>query len=169
MKTAQVTATTVEVASGEDRATAAAMVRERAMWVAAVHAVGIVDGVRPGPGELHDPAAFYAPPEGRLLLAKWDGYPAGAAGLRVAEPGRIVELRRCFVDLAHRRRGVGTALAAAALEHAADLGADTLRVDVALPYVDAAQRIVGDLGFVIGDTVRMEPLARQLRIEVSVS
>jgi len=59
--------------------------------------------------ELEGLPGDYAPPEGRLLLALWNGEPAGCAALRRFDVERC-EAKRLFVRQAFRGHGIGRAL-----------------------------------------------------------
>lgn len=92
--------------------------------------------------ETMDPASVYA----TYLIAYDDGRPVGGVAL-VAHDGLSVMLKRCFVPVSHRRRGVATALVGAARQLAADRGATRLVLDV-LPSRTGAIAAWRRMGFV---------------------
>ncbi|MFH8367505.1 GNAT family N-acetyltransferase [Streptomyces sp. NPDC018031] len=76
------------------------------------------------------------PPHGVLLVARYDGEPAGCVGLRRWDEV-TVELTRMFVRPAHRGLGGGGRLLAAADRAARDLGARRITLDTRLDLVEA--------------------------------
>ncbi|MGW2489105.1 GNAT family N-acetyltransferase [Streptomyces sp. NPDC001606] len=91
------------------------------------------EGRRTDPAELEreiaaETGAHLAPPGGQLLVGRYDGIPAGSAGVRLLTPD-TAELTRVFV--AEDRRGTGGAalLVAAAEEAARALGARRIVLD----------------------------------------
>lgn len=92
----------------------------------------------------------YAPPGGRLLLARVGGRVAGCVGLRpLAADGAdgVAEMKRLYVRPEHRGAGVGRCLAEAAVAAARASGYRTLRLDT-LSAMGAARRLYEKLGFV---------------------
>lgn len=80
--------------------------------------------------ELRGLPGKYAPPEGRLLLARIDGRPVGTAAFRRLRQ-EACEAKRLYVSPAFRRRGVANSLLAGLTEEARragyrDLYGDTL-------------------------------------------
>jgi carbonic anhydrase len=89
----------------------------------------------------------YAEPNGRLFLAHWRGQPAGCVGVRPV-PGTEghCELKRLHVDPAFRGRGIGHALAMAAIRAAKSIGYRKVMVDT-LPAMRIAVKLYRELGF----------------------
>ncbi|NGO46610.1 GNAT family N-acetyltransferase [Streptomyces ureilyticus] len=86
--------------------------------------------------------AELAPPTGVLLLARYDGEPAGTVGVRrLMSGGNAVtgtgELKRMFVRKEMRGKGGGSVLLAAAEEAAGGLGLERLVLDTRNDLVEA--------------------------------
>ncbi|MFD2649543.1 GNAT family N-acetyltransferase [Devosia albogilva] len=85
-----------------------------------------------------DPAAFdaelaglpgrYAPPTGRLLLAKEGDRAVGCVAMRPLEPG-VCEMKRMFIEPECHGRGIGKALATRLIKEARASGYDVMRLD----------------------------------------
>ena len=86
--------------------------------------------------ELDGLPGAYAPPEGSLLLATYDGEPAGCVALRPLA-GRSCEMKRMFVPDRYRGLGVGRALAAAVLAAAREAGYREMWLDTSVRQVEA--------------------------------
>jgi len=97
------------------------------------------------PSEVKDLPGPYAPPGGRLLLARWNGEPAGCAALRPFEGPRC-EMKRLYVRASGRGHGVGRALVARILEEAQAIGYDEVVLDT-LPTMAEAQGLYLAFGF----------------------
>jgi GNAT superfamily N-acetyltransferase len=103
-----------------------------------------------------DPAAFraeldglpgaYAPPRGRLLLARLDDQPAGCVALRPFDADSC-EMKRMYVDPAFHRRGVGRGLAEHLIAAARASGYRRMLLDTGFLQVEA-QGLYRSLGFV---------------------
>jgi len=91
-------------------------------------------------------AAVYGPPHGALVVAFAGFRPVGAAGLVRVAPS-LVELRRMYVRPALRRRGIGFALLACAVQEAEQRGFALLHLDTAPAAMPAAHRLYARAGF----------------------
>lgn len=83
------------------------------------------------------------PPSGTLLVARYDGEPAGMAGTRLRDgapqaPGSgVAELKRVYLRPAYRGRGRAALLVAAAEDAARTLGARRMVLDTRHDLVEA--------------------------------
>jgi GNAT superfamily N-acetyltransferase len=85
----------------------------------------------------------YNQPEGFLLLASYEGQPAGCVALRKLSDG-ICEMKRLFVRQEYQRNGIGTALCEAIIEYAKRIGYAHMRLATAL---EPPKRLYRSLGF----------------------
>lgn len=88
-------------------------------------------------------------PSADIFLARHDGRAIAAAG--TARCGSLVGIYVVGVREAHRRRGAGTAVVAAAMDHHIEAGAHLF----ALVSTPAAERFFANLGFVVADHLRL--------------
>lgn len=87
----------------------------------------------------------YAPPGGRLLLARAGDAPAGCVGLRRLDPAAC-ELKRLYVRPAYRSMKLGRRLAEAAIAAARASGCRRVMLD-SLPKMREAMSLYRSLGF----------------------
>lgn len=131
--------TIAQAASIEDVEAVRALFQEYAAWLA-------VDLCFQGfAAELATLPGAYAPPDGRLLLARAGGETAGCAALRRLD-ARSGEVKRLFVRAPFRGRGLGMRLARAIVDEARAIGYARLLLDT-LPQMPQAQRLYRALGF----------------------
>lgn len=95
--------------------------------------------------ELRNLPGAYAPPRGVLLLLVEDGGTLGCVALRGLDD-RTAEMKRLYLRPEARGRGLGSALAEAAVGEARRLGYGRVRLDT-VPGMEAAQAIYRTLGF----------------------
>lgn len=96
--------------------------------------------------ELAGLPGMYAPPKGRLLLAKVEGEVAGCVSLRPLEDG-ICEMKRLWVDPGFLGLGIGRRLAEAIVVAGRELGYEAMRLDTMPERLKAAGHIYEKLGF----------------------
>src|SRR5580698_10192076 len=70
----------------------------------------------------------YAPPEGRLLLAEYEGQVVGCVALHKLEPG-ICEMKRLYLRPTARGKALGRILAERIIAEARQIGYHRMRLD----------------------------------------
>lgn len=98
----------------------------------------------------------YAPPNGRLLLARDDDALLGCAALRRVDESTC-EMKRVYVRPAARGKGLGRRLVEAILNEAKTAGYSRICLDV-LPEFTAAQALYVSLGFQPAPPVSFNPV-----------
>src|SRR5690606_37485723 len=96
--------------------------------------------------EVADLPGMYAPPAGRLYLARVDGETVGCIGLRKLEDG-ICEMKRLYLREAARGQGVGAALIEKVIADACKIGYEKMRLDTYPPKMKKAVRLYESHGF----------------------
>ena len=96
--------------------------------------------------ELADLPGRYAPPVGRLLIARVAGEVVGCVGLRPLGPG-VCEMKRLWVEPGFGGRGIGRALAERIVAEAREIGYQRMRLDTIPALMPAAQHLYAALGF----------------------
>jgi putative acetyltransferase len=95
--------------------------------------------------ELESLPGAYAPPRGRLLLARDGGRIAGCVALRPVTDDTC-EMKRLYVRAESRASGVGRLLVERAISEARAIGYSRMVLDT-LPTMAGAQRLYERLGF----------------------
>ena len=109
----------------------------------------------------------YAPPEGRLLLAEYDGQVAGCGALHKAVDG-IGEMKRLYLRPVFRGKGLGRVLAERILQEARSIGYAKLRLDTVEPVMKDAVAMYRRMGFREIEAYRVNPMEGTLYMELDL-
>ena len=88
----------------------------------------------------------YAPPSGRLYLARIDGETCGCIGVRKLEEG-ICEMKRLYLRESARGKGVGVTLIERVSADAIEIGYKKMRLDTYPPKMGKAVELYKSHGF----------------------
>ena len=109
----------------------------------------------------------YAPPDGRLLLATFEGQAAGCVALHKIE-NDVCEMKRLYVRPQFRGKGLGKALAERIIHEAREIGYKKLRLDTVEPVMRAAVAMYRQLGFQEIEPYRANPIEGALYMELQL-
>jgi len=107
--------------------------------------------------ELANLPGDYAPPRGRLLLAREFDQVMGCVALRRHGP-TTCEMKRLFVRPEYRDRGLGRVLVEAIIEEARKIGYAHMRLDTIADRMDRAVALYRSIGFVEIPPYRNNPV-----------
>jgi carbonic anhydrase len=107
--------------------------------------------------ELANLPGDYAPPRGRLLLAREFDELMGCIALRPLGP-TTCEMKRLFVRAEYRDRGLGRVLVEAIIEEARQIGYTHMRLDTIADRMERAIALYRSIGFVEIPPYRQNPV-----------
>jgi ribosomal protein S18 acetylase RimI-like enzyme len=117
--------------------------------------------------ELAELPGDYAPPDGCLLIALWQGQVSGCVALRPFGPG-ICEMKRLYTKPQFRGLGIGRALCEEVIKRARQFGYERMRLDT-LPSMETARSLYGSLGFKEIDPYRFNPVEEASFMELTLT
>jgi putative acetyltransferase len=109
----------------------------------------------------------YAPPEGRLLRAEYEGQVAGCVALHKLDPG-ICEMKRLYLRPQFRGKGLGRVLADRIIAEARQIGYERMRLDTVEPVMKDAVEMYRRLGFKEIAAYCANPIAGALYMELQL-
>ena len=117
--------------------------------------------------ELAGLPGHYAPPDGRLLLAEYDGQLAGCVALHKWEYG-VCEMKRLYLRPSFRGKGLGRAIAEKIITDARGIGYQRMRLDTIEPLMKDAVEMYRKLGFREIAPYRPNPIAGAMYMELQL-
>lgn len=108
--------------------------------------------------ELENPLKKYDAPHGAILLAYNDGQPCGCIALQPLAEAGVCEMKRLYVQPAHRQYGIGKILVEKIIAIAKEKGYQTMVLDT-LERLQAAIRLYEAVGFVHTTAYYPNPIA----------
>jgi putative acetyltransferase len=117
--------------------------------------------------ELAGLPGHYAPPDGRLLLAEYEGQLAGCVALHQWEPG-VCEMKRLYLSPPFRGKGLGRVMAEKAIAEARNIGYQYMRLDTIEPIMKDAVEMYRKLGFREIAPYRPNPIAGAMYMELQL-
>ena len=155
--------TILQAEAADQIATARQLIEEYAAWLEfKLCFQGFEEEMRAFPGK-------YAPPAGRLLLALWDGKPAGVVALRPLEEAAVCEMKRLYVRPEFRGHQIGRMLAEEIIRKAAEIGYSRMRLDTVAGQMDSAIAMYRELGFKETDPYYQTPVGHTLFMELALT
>ena len=109
----------------------------------------------------------YAPPDGRLLLARYRDQLAGCVALHKLEP-EVCEMKRLYLRPRFRGRGLGRVMAERLIAEARVIGCGKMRLDTVEPVMPNAVAMYRRLGFKEIEPYRSNPIAGALYFELDL-
>jgi putative acetyltransferase len=109
----------------------------------------------------------YAPPDGRLLLAEYNGQMAGCVALHKWEDG-ICEMKRLYLRPSFRGKGLGRVIAEKIIAEARSIGYQRMRLDTIGPLMKDAVEMYRKLGFREIAPYRPNPIAGAMYMELQL-
>jgi len=109
----------------------------------------------------------YAPPDGRLLLAEYEGKVAGCVALH-GLGDNICEMKRLYLRPEFRGKRLGRALAECVIAEARRIGYHRMRLDTVEPLMGDAVAMYRKMGFNKIPPYRPNPIAGAIYMELEL-
>jgi len=109
----------------------------------------------------------YAPPDGRLLLAEYEGQLAGCVALHKLD-NETCEMKRLYLRPGFRGKGLGRALADRIITEARQIAYRRMRLDTVEPVMKDAVAMYRKIGFREIDPYRANPMPGTLYMELEL-
>ncbi len=153
----------MQAETAEAISTARQLIEEYAAWLEfKLCFQGFEDEMRSLPGK-------HAPPAGRLLLALWDGKPAGVIAVRPLDEPGLCEMKRLYVRPEFRGHNIGRLLAERVIREASEIGYSRMRLDTVAGKMDSAIAMYRELGFKETDPYYQTPVGHTLFMELALT
>jgi len=117
--------------------------------------------------ELAELPGDYAPPDGRLLLAEYEGKVAGCVALH-GLGDNICEMKRLYLRPEFRGKSLGRALAECVIAEARRVGYHRMRLDTVEPWMGDAVAMYRKMGFKQIPPYRPNPIAGTIYMELEL-
>ena len=117
--------------------------------------------------ELAGLPGHYAPPDGRLLLAEYEGQLAGCVALHKWESG-VCEMKRLYLRPSFRGKRLGRVIAETVITEARSIGYERMRLDTIEPIMKDAVEMYRKLGFREIAPYRANPMAGAMYMELQL-
>lgn len=114
--------------------------------------------------ELTELPGDYSPPSGRLYLVLYNGNAAGCIALRKLED-TICEMKRMYVKLDFRHKGIGRMMAQKVIDEARHIGYERMRLDT-IDSMREAIALYQSLGFSAIPPYRYNPIKGAFYMEL---
>jgi ketosteroid isomerase-like protein/GNAT superfamily N-acetyltransferase len=150
----------VEVAAPED------IPAIQSLWTEYWDSIGLPHDFQNFADERDRLPGLYAPPRGRLLLARIGGQPAGTAALRPLGES-VCEAKRLYVRPLYRSAGIGKVLLVKLIEEARTAGFREMYGDT-LKLMTSALRIYDELGFAMVGPYSADPTPDAIYLKLAL-
>ena len=117
--------------------------------------------------ELASLPGHYAPPQGRLLLAEYEGQVAGCVALHKLDEG-VCEMKRLYLRPQFRGKRLGRVLAESIIAQARQIGYQRMRLDTVEPVMRDAVAMYRKIGFREISPYCSNPIAGAIYMELDL-